>query len=347
LHAKAAAPLRITAEVLGTAALTALLVLVVADRVGRRWEAARHFLRNYRFPDWAETNTVVHMDYVLASREVSDVVVLGDSTTMVAVDPVQLETRTGLRAYNLSLPGILGIDAYLWELALYLKSRPAPRVVVLASHPLDYGHVPPGWTELRERFSVAYGLWPDGHRLAVDHPPWFYAREGLRVTVGGALGGYDRYLGDHNLLIAATNREFAARVAKQRGFSPRKGSLTEAAARRPNPYAVFDVSPWYAQHVADLAELARKEDMILLIRPTPVMAREIQEDARPWLAWLREFARRHDHVVRGEPLFLLYEPSFFSEAVHLNAEGAQRFTDRIADQLRDLHIQEDTRRDAP
>ncbi len=77
------------------------------------------------------------------------------------------------------------------------------------------------------------------------------------------------------------------------------------------------------------------------------MAREIQEDARPWLTWLWEFARRHDHVVLGEPLFLLYEPSFFSEPVHLNADGARRFTDRIADQLRDLHIQKGARRDAP
>ena len=65
------------------------------------------------------------------------------------------------------------------------------------------------------------------------------------------------------------------------------------------------------------------------------MARPEQEDTRLWLSWLRRFSEEHDGVVIQEPL-VVYEPSLFAEAVHLNARGAERYTDLLADQLQSL-----------
>jgi hypothetical protein len=42
------------------------------------------------------------MEYALTSDEYNDVIFLGDSAPLHAIDPVYFETLTGLRAYNLA-----------------------------------------------------------------------------------------------------------------------------------------------------------------------------------------------------------------------------------------------------
>jgi hypothetical protein len=72
------------------------------------------------------------------------------------------------------------------------------------------------------------------------------------------------------------------------------------------------------------------------MNPTPVLVRDPQEDAGPLVDWLRAFARQNDGVVLAEPPVLLYASSLFAEPVHLNEEGAQRFTDEVAQRLQGL-----------
>lgn len=308
------------------AGLTAVLFVTPAFVLGWKWESERHFLKNYHTPDWAEAHIKNQMDYVLTNHDANDVLFIGDSTTTVGIEPVLYERITGLRGYNASLPGFVGIDSSLRLVESYLENHPAPQLLVYSAHPKDYGLEPENWEGIRDRFAWSYGVWSGGPPFEPDFSPIYYVREGIRIAAGEFRGGQSHYFGKHV-------RQWKDLVLSQRGFFESPGMLREEEKFQPPPIHRFTVSPWYARHLHALAQLTLKRGILLMIQPTPVMARERQEDARELMEWLRAFKGEYAHVRLGESELLFYDaPEFSGDPLHMNIAGAKRFTTKLSEQ---------------
>lgn len=317
---------RVAFKLFFVAGLTAAFLAIPAFVLGWRWESERHFLKNYHTPDWAEAHIKNQMDYVLSDHDANDVVFIGDSTTTVGIQPVLYEQITGLRGYNVSLPGFVGIDSSLRLVESYLENHPAPQLLVYSAHPKDYGLEAQNWEGIRDRFAWSYGVWSGGPPFEPNFSLIYYVREGIRIAAGEFRGGQRHYFGKHV-------RQWKDLVLSQRGFFESPGILREEEKFKPPLIGRFAVSPWYARHLHALAELTLKRGILLMIQPTPVMARERQEDVSQLIRWLRAFKGKYAHVRLGEPELLFYDASEFSgDPLHMNIAGAMRFTAKLSEQ---------------
>lgn len=317
---------RVAVRLFLVAGLTATLLTISAFVIGWKWESERHFLKNYHTPDWAEAHIKNQMDYVLTSHEANDVIFVGDSTTTVGIQPVLYEQITGLRAYNVGLPGFVGINSSLRLLESYLENHPAPQLLVYSAHPKDYGLERENWGEIQDRFAWSYGVWSGGPPFEPDFSPIYYVREGIRITAGELRGGQSHYFGQHI-------RRWKDLVLSQRGFFESPGVLREDERFKPPPIERFAVSHWYARHLHALAQITLKRGIPLMIQPTPVLARHHREDTSELLQWLRVFKGEYPHVTLGKPELLFYDAREFSgDPLHMNTVGAERFTMKLAEQ---------------
>jgi hypothetical protein len=319
-----------TLTLCSAAALTLAFIAIPASVMGHRKEGERHFLKSYHTPDWSEAHIQNQMDYVVNSHDMNDVVFAGDSTTTVGIVPRQFEAATGLRAYNLGLPGFVGIDTNLRVMELYLRSHPRPRLLVYSPHPKDFGLDQPNWGSIRPRFAWSFGVWSGAPPFVPDFSPTYYVREGIRIVVGELRGGEAHYFGKN---VAA----WKALVLSQRGFFVSPGELPSDVELCPPSIERFEVSSWYAKHLHALARLTLEHGIKLMVRPSPAVVRRPQEDTTKLLAWLQDFEARYPHVHVTSSVILEYRASKFAEEVHLNMAGATAFTGHLAQEVTSVY----------
>ena len=118
----------VLAAILGVGAV----LCVTAFCVGRRYE---RFLRLSSPPDGSEAVAAIPIEYALNSSEYNDVIFVGDSAPLYAIDPKCFQELTGLKAYNLASFRPVSIYGYLVTLQAYLSRHPAPRLIVLCVSP--------------------------------------------------------------------------------------------------------------------------------------------------------------------------------------------------------------------
>ena len=85
----------VVAAIFGVIALSCVTALYV----GRHCE---RFLRLSSTPDGSEAVAAIPMEYALKSTEYNDVIFVGDSAPLYAIDPKCFQDLTGLKAYNLA-----------------------------------------------------------------------------------------------------------------------------------------------------------------------------------------------------------------------------------------------------
>ena len=79
---------------------------------------------------WVNPNTPKIREVLALEGETNDVLYLGDSTTLDGVNPVEIESATGARGYNLASGGQSLLDAEML-LRHYLEHNAKPRMVML------------------------------------------------------------------------------------------------------------------------------------------------------------------------------------------------------------------------
>jgi hypothetical protein len=325
--------------ILAVVGLTTGLVAMPAYVTGKRSEDDRQLLKNYRVPDWGETFTHCTMEYVVNSPEYNDVVFLGDSTCVVACKPRQFESATRLTAYNLGAAGFLGIDAYIMILRLYLEHHPPPKLLAFCIHPKAFGSTASqsNWPELRDRFFWCYGSGAEETRPRHDQP-FYYVQEGIRVYYGRLWGGVEHFSNVPNPSYGGMSYNAGKReVVEQRGFFAKARALRlapDAGSLSGKEYSSFRVSPDCDEHLHDLARLTQKYGIVLMIRPTPVLAGTASGRADELDASLRSLKQAFPHVVVCTPEVLLYPPPLFGEEFHCNSDGAGKFTSLLADEAK-------------
>jgi hypothetical protein len=318
-----------TLTVMAAAAIMALVVGGAAYGVGAHGEG--QFLKNYRPPSDYEAHIALAMRYAQTSTEANDVIFLGDSTCLTGIDPVVFDKLTGLRAYNLSSVGILGIDGLVVMFKKYLEHHPKPRMVVLCPHPWALG-VPPAATgpeDIRLEFFRVYD--PVSAQAVAAYPGvTSLVRRGFWNLFGLATGGARRYArypmprrnGD-------TLESLGAKVAARRGYWEHPGALA-SGRRRPGSEDPFPVLATVKAASEALVRVASDNGVTTMVRLTPALPGSASEHFDAIRVWLNGLETTRSTVLVSRPEVLEYDSSDFGEVYHLNGRGAERFTTFVA-----------------
>ena len=336
--------LRASLFVLGAICASALLFAVLMQFIA---DFAESFLRKGRPPSFVEATAAVPMEYALSTTERNDVVFVGDSTLVCGVDTLEFQRLTGLRAYNLGSLGTLSIDGIVTTTKAYLSKHPTPRVIVLSLMPngLQYAQVE---SPIAQRFVRTYGRQlgianHDAHdtELALIKRGAGVARDYCNAMMNRAFESWrDEPLVDDSR--GYTFNTFQRKRSEGRGYESPRGEhsfdhlihqetnpITGLVPVNPTPLLI---QPEWDAGVRRLAHLADQSNSRLLVRLAPaptIIDRRIFVDI---VSWLQSLERDFPHAVIKTDIVGL-DFSLFWDWVHLNAEGAQKFTRLVAEDV--------------
>jgi len=332
-------------------AVSSILFAGTTYLIGKRWEDQKRFLTNFRPPNDFEAHLAYTIDYAVNSSEKNDVIFIGDSTCLTAVQTVQFERLTSLKAYNLGCVGILGIDGCDLLFRSYLAHHPKPRLLVFSGHPVSLVARPTDLgpfevREVRERLLWSLDPEPAAARPPHDDAVLYFVRQGFHIIVGHLTGGFARYAaepiplrgGDTFVSLVKELRENRGYWAHPGILDPamrRKGCGLEWVDRRLNvsPEDPFPVSEENRDWFRTLARYAREQEIALLVHLTPVLLSESPEHYDSIHAWTTELEREFPGVIISRPEVIQYEPADFGEKNHLNPRGAEKFTALAAQEV--------------
>ncbi len=287
------------------------------------------------------------MEYALTSTEYNDVIFVGDSAPLYAIDPKCFEELTRLKSYNLASFRPVSINGYLLIVQAYLSRHPAPRLIVLCVSP----EVPGGADETREiakRFVRCYGkqiadksdavnaivqsiVDADGDQvlikrgvsiiadqLAYSFQPW---RRDVRDEI---LIGFDK----------ETYHSFSKRLAENRGYA-HPTELHGPPNRPANPGVRFSVQPGWDRAVRALISLTESAGVRLAIRLAPARIDAAAEHFDGVVSGMSRLQQEFPQI-SIDPTIRYYDPAVCYDLWHLNARGAKTYTRHLAYDLSSL-----------
>ena len=323
------------------------IVGVGAILCGTAFYIGRHcerFLRLSSPPDGAEALAAIPMEYALRSTDYNDVIVLGDSAPLYAVDPKCFEELTGLRAYNLASFRPVSVYGYLLTVQAYLSRHPAPRLVVICVSP----EVPGGMDverDIAKRFVRVYGSQIKDKNPAVSAiVQSIVDRDGYEVLIKRGVSilrddfayrfqSRPRSVLDELMVGSDTGtyNMFAKRLAENRGYI--KPTELHGNPNHPvYPGVRFTVRPEWDRAMRALMSLTDGAGVRLAIRFAPARqdaATEIFDDV---VSGLRDLQEKNPQI-SVDPTIRYYEPELCFDLWHLNAVGAQKYTRHLAEDL--------------
>jgi len=275
-------------------------------------------------------HTILSHQAVAALRaEPTEMVLLGDSSCLMGVEPVRLAARTGRSSLGLATMSYLGLEAQGRLLAAYARRQPgSPRLVLLMMHP----------EALRLRETSSY------HEELLDA-----VAAGLKPPVQpGALPAVQRFLGLNEvrdrLLSRCVPVPLAGSFGQLYGFSTDLWKFLDqhqGAAVDPNRFSAAEARGNAEYRLAKRIEgecLAFRRQLPpgtqLAVGLTPSPASFVLANHAETVTGL---ARQLGDWLRPE-LLLTNLPStlsdrFFASTTHLNAEGRRVFTEALAREL--------------
>jgi hypothetical protein len=247
------------------------------------------------------------------------VLVVGDSTAARDLDPEALAESTGLDAYNLAWPGNFPLAFRCTTLPLLGVASGAPRVVVAAFTPNGFSD-----TERIQRFEAGIVTSDICRRASGERIPADF----IRLTLlGRALARGD-----------ATEPDMAA---TELGFMPLEGRSREPSRRedraRREKDDVRSITAERFEVVRELGRIARERGFTLVVVVPPVAPKE--RDGNVYTEYTHALERASAEfgftvLDRRHPEG--YDRESFYDPVHLNAEGARRFSLEIGGVVREL-----------
>jgi hypothetical protein len=273
--------------------------------------ASQGFQRISRRPLWHATQ----YRFILPPRQNCDVVIAGDSSGMIGVDPHALEARTGWKTCNIGLPYIGTALAGTRVLDAYLAQNRPPRFIVfhLSGNHLhapildeDNGIID-GWLMVDEHFPPGEKL-----RIFVRHP-----LDTLRFIAAV----WKEFLATKPILrpdwTGGAYRTDMARQIVDRGWMPQQGTTPDVVCAWRAPKPQTDRS-WLDS--VTLRYTRGGTRAIVWTNP----ARDCDDRIAQYQKNARELGLLPTAV---------YSRTLFADAFHLNTEGAARNATELANYL--------------
>lgn len=276
--------------------------------------ASEAFLRISRRPLWH----AAHYRFILPPQQNCDVVIAGDSSGMIGVDPYALEASTGWKTCNIGLPYDGTALATTRVLDAYLAHNKPPRFIVfhLSENHLhapilneDNGIVD-GWLMVDEHFPLREKL-----SIFATHP-----LDTLRFTTAI----WKEFLST-KLLLRPDWTENSYRKDMEAQFADR-GWMAEPGTT-PDVVCGWQASNIYVErsYLDSLTARYTRGATRTVIWPNP--ARDCDEHIRQY---------QENAAALGLPSTRVYSRSLFFDAFHLNTEGAARNAQELGRYLRSL-----------
>jgi hypothetical protein len=270
--------------------------------------ASQAYLRISRRQLWHAT----HYRFVQPAQQNCDLVIAGDSSGMIGVDPHFIQARTGWTTCNLGLPYIGTALAGTRVLDDYLAHNRPPRFIVfhlsnnhLRRPALDEDNgVVDGWLMVDEHF-----LFTEKLRIFAGHP---------LNTLRFVSAVWKGFLATKPILrpdwSGATEREDMARQQAEHGWMPQPGTAAEV------------VCDWQDRDIQ--ADRRYLDALIQRYSLGPTRAVIWTNPARDCDTHISDY-RRNAQQLGLEPT-AVYSRSLFTDAFHLNTDGAARNADALA-----------------
>jgi hypothetical protein len=241
------------------------------------------------------------------------ILIYGDSSAMVGVDPAILQQRTGLTACNIAEFAGMTVISHTLLVDMFLQRNPRPRYLVFLFAPEDLS-IPNNWASANVgtfeaiSFRLEYARNLQTALLLASHPSdtFGWAEQGLRLAL-------ERI---HSKPMPPATAHLRDTFA---GQLPVSGTtLTQCGT------ALYNRSPdpiWIAQ----LRTRYAVDGTTVLVDATPLA------DCDPNLAF---FQQRLDPLIDNAPYQPIPVSSFIGEGrLHANQSGARLIADRIASQI--------------
>jgi hypothetical protein len=142
------------------------------------WAAAFFLVCSRSYEQWGQTQwgPVLEFPFEKGTPD-ADVVVFGDSSAFLGIDPKLINAQLGIR--SVVLPGTVGSLPVIGDAALrsYLNHHARPKLIVLYFSPwnLDFNHMAPGRLFEGEEMMIRHGSWSEIVSYELRHPIEFVA----------------------------------------------------------------------------------------------------------------------------------------------------------------------------
>lgn len=255
------------------------------------------------------------MEYQFADRPGScDVLIFGDSTALMGVDPRIIQARTGLTSCNIAIPYMGLSTTGNLTLEHYLAHHPAPRFLVIEVHP---SHLrPPALDDesgIIDGFLLADRKLPPltAAKFFLIHPKdsFYFAAQLWKELISFTPSTRPD-------LSQETYRSDTARLAAQYGFytTDRPGGNTDC-------FYQFHAPTFSRRYVQSFDKYATNGTRVI-VWPSPVRHCDVH---------LRDYDFGTQFL--GVPQPLLLEDDAFTDAQHLSAVGVEQNSDALAEDL--------------
>ncbi|MFT4113454.1 hypothetical protein [Silvibacterium sp.] len=262
----------------------------------------------------------------LSTRQRCDIVIYGDSTAEVGLDPVRISQETHLSTCNVAVTfptvSVLGTD----PLERFLAVRGRPRYIVLSFAPGNFVYPTPSqgglaWDGLI--LAARLGEWHPMMRAIIQNPDRIFALINY-AYLGGSLGLAKSLLRHHALIPGPEDEGTYAAVPI--------GPLVSCV---PTRAAHFLPDQSYIDHLRS-SFAPRADHLVLNVSPTSSCL-----DMFP--KWSAALAHSTDNGLAAYPLNM-----FADDYYHLTGAGAKRYSDTVAKEvLADLASKEEAAVRAP
>ena len=275
----------------------------------------------------------------------AEILCLGDSLAQVGVVAPIIESRLGLRTWNLAVSGGQASSSYfLLRRAVAAHAKTRPRAIIVDFHPrlLEYGPEYnqgqwPGFLGLAECLDLG---WTSGDPrffaslIAARMLPSLEVRHAIRANLRSALAGEDRRL-EHNVPL-----QIRRNLRENHGglVMPHQDFAADDVDREARPWTCHPGNAAYLRRFFDLAA-AHELPVFLLMPPVSLDQRaaferhgfRAQQDA-----FARDLSARYDRLTIVDGRTTCDDNVMFHDTCHVCREGAISLSNTLAESIAPL-----------
>lgn len=286
--------------------------------------------------DWLITSNLRHSDArmfhtynaILNDSLLCDALIMGSSRGQVQYSPRIIDSITGLNSYNISVDGRC-IDAEVTIYNFYRRHQPKPKVII---QNIDWGTLQMSNGYEREQYLPYLRKDNDLYREIKEREDFSWADHYLPLM---------RYAGYHETIKEGLGLK--AKMARpkniDRGFIATDKEWDGAAFRAINTLG-FTVNDEAVEIFDRYLQKCKQEgiEVVMVYAPFYIGATEkMGSDADSMFALYQGFADKYDYPILNYTYdSISYDTLNFYNASHLNRRGAEQFSLKLAQDLKNL-----------